>query len=78
MKITESQFNDVLDIYQHYSLAPVSPEGMRTALKAINVKVMPDSEMIAVNGIKVPAPERTEPALGTSYYIADTAADSPP
>lgn len=77
MKITESQFNDVLDAYQKGTLAPVNPDAMRHALKVVNVKVMPDSEMIAVNGIKVPSPERTEPALGTSYYVAVTSTDSP-
>lgn len=72
MKLTESQFNDALDIYQRYSLAPVSPEGMRHALKTITVKVVLNSEMITINGVNVPAPERTEPVEGTSYYIADT------
>ena len=76
MKITESQFNDVLDAYQKSTLAPVNPDAMRHALKVVNVKVMPDSKMIAVNGIKVPAPERTEPAVGTSYYTANTSANS--
>lgn len=71
MKITESQFDDVLDTYQRSSLAPVSPEGMRNALKTINVKVAPNSEMITINGVNVPAPERTEPDEGTNYHIID-------
>ena len=77
MKITESQFTCMLNAYQYNVVAKVSPDAMRHALKTINVKVMPDSETIEVNGIKVPAPERTEPAFGTSYYIAVTSTDSP-
>lgn len=77
MKITESQFTCMLSAYQYNVVAQVSPDAMRHALKTINVEVVPDSKMIEVNGITLPAPERTEPALGTSYYIAGTAADSP-
>ena len=76
MKITESQFTCMLNAYQYNVVGQVSPDAMRHALKTINVKVMPDSETIEVNGITLPAPERTEPALGTSYYIAGTAEDS--
>ena len=75
MKITESQFTRMLNAYQYNVVAQVSPDAMRHALKTINVKVMPDSEMIEVNGITLPAPERTEPALGTSYYLAGTVID---
>ena len=72
MKITESQLKNALDAYQRYSLAPVRTDAMVEALKAINVKVVTNSEMITINGVNVPAPERTEPVEGTDYYIADT------
>ena len=71
MKITESQFNDLLNTYQDHVVTQVSPDAMRHALKAINVKVAPNSEMITINGVNVPAPERTEPDEGTNYHIID-------
>lgn len=77
MKITESQFNKVLDAYKEANTHIEGVDEMRAELNRLNIKVMPDSEMIEVNGITLPAPERTEPALGTSYYVAVTSADSP-
>lgn len=69
MKITESQFTCMLNAYQYNVVAQVSPDAMRHALKTINVKVMPDSETIEVNGVILPGPERIAPPAGRHQLL---------
>lgn len=76
MKITESQFNKVLDAYKEADTHIEGVDEMRAAIESLGIEVIPDPETITINGVEVPAPEHTELAEGTCYYIADTSQEN--
>lgn len=71
MKITESQFNKVLDAYKEADTHIEGVDEMRAELNKLNVEIVPDPETIAINGVEIPAPVRVAPENGTGYFAID-------
>lgn len=78
MKITESQFNKVLDAYFKCEAGDgLMNINMRAAIESLGIEVIPDPKTITINGVEVPGPERVAPEVGTKYHVIDIALGAP-
>jgi hypothetical protein len=70
MKITESQLKNATSTF--YECEQVDGlASIREAIESLGIEVIPDPKTITINGVKVPAPERVAPEVGTVYYAIE-------
>ena len=78
MKITESQLKNALDAYFKCEAGDgLMNINMRAAIESLGIEVIPDPKTITINGVKVPAPERVAPEVGTEYHVIEVALETP-